>query len=137
MKELLILMILASWGLSGSTDHQGAGSKAAPAPAAVSQEEPLPPLEFESALPESVRLSIDRPFTGDLDEMVKRRMIRVGVTFNRTHYFVDNGIQRGVAYEYLKMFEDTLNKKLKTGNLKVHVVFVPVSPHQSPREPGV
>ena len=71
-------------------------------------------------------MSIDRPFTGDLDEMVKRRMIRVGVTFNRTHYFVDNGIQRGVAYEHLKMFEDSLNKKLKTGNLKVHVVFVPM-----------
>ena len=75
---------------------------------------------------ESVRLSIDRPFTGDLDEMVKRRMIRVGVTFNRTHYFVDNGVQRGAVYEHLKLFEDTLNKKLKTGNLKVNVVFVPL-----------
>ena len=120
-------MILSSWGCSGTTANQDAGSTAAPAPAAVSQEEqPLPPLEYESALPESVRLSIDRPFTGDLDEMVKRRMIRVGVTFNRTHYFVDHGVQRGVAYEHLKMFEDALNKKLKTGNLKVHVVFVPL-----------
>ena len=51
-------------------------------------------------------MSIDRRFTGDLDEMVKRRMIRVGVTFNRTHYFVDNGVQRGVVYEHLKLFED-------------------------------
>ena len=41
-------------------------------------------------------------------------------------YFVDNGVQRGVVYEHLKMFEDTLNKKLKTGNLKVNVVFVPL-----------
>ncbi len=123
----LVLMILSSWGCSGTTANQDGGSTAAPAPAAVSQEEkPLPPLEYESALPESVRLSIDRPFTGDLDEMVKRRMIRVGVTFNRTQYFVDHGVQRGAAYEHLKMFEDTLNKKLKTGNLKVHVVFVPL-----------
>ena len=60
-------------------------------------------------------------FTGDLDEMVKRRVIRVGVTFNRTHYFIDKGQQRGLAYESIKLFEDDLNADLKTGNLKVHV----------------
>ena len=32
--------------------------------------------------------------------MIKRRVIRVGVTFNRTFYFVDKGAQRGIAYEY-------------------------------------
>ena len=117
----LILIILSSWACSAPTDT------AAPAPAAVAQEEkPLPPLEYESALPESVRLLIDRPFTGDLEEMVTRRMIRVGVSFNRTLYFVDHGVQRGAAYEQFKMFEDTFNKKRKTGNLKVQVVFVPL-----------
>ena len=39
-----------------------------------------------------------KPFTGDLDEMIKRRVIRIGVTFNRTFYFVDKGVQHGVAY---------------------------------------
>ena len=39
------------------------------------------------------------PFTADLDEMVKRRAIRVGVTFNRTHYFIDRGQERGLTYE--------------------------------------
>ena len=47
------------------------------------------------ALPESARSLLDQPFTGDLDEMVKRRIIRAGVTFNRTHYFIDKGQQRG------------------------------------------
>jgi membrane-bound lytic murein transglycosylase MltF len=123
----LLLTIVSSWGCSGPADDQDAGSPATPAPAAISKEEaPLPPLEYESALPESIRSLIDRPFTGDLDEMVKRRMIRVGVTSNRTHYFVDNGIQRGATYEYLKMFEDTLNKELQTGNLEVLVIFVPL-----------
>ncbi len=122
---LAILMTLSSSGCSGPTEEQDAASIPTPA-AEVSQEVPLAPLEYQSALPESIRLSIDRPFTGDLDEMVKRRMIRVGVRFNRTLYFVDNGIQRGAVYEYLTMFEDTLNKKLRTGNLKVHVVFVPL-----------
>jgi hypothetical protein len=38
---------------------------------------------------------MDKPFTGDFDALVKRRSIRVGVTFNRTHYFIDKGQERG------------------------------------------
>ena len=73
---------------------------------------------------------MDKPFTGDFDEMVKRRAIRVGVTFNRTHYFIDKGQERGLTYEALKLFENDLNTDLKTGNLKVHVVIVPMSRDQ-------
>src|SRR6185436_20321489 len=57
------------------------------------------------ALPEDVRLVLDKPFTGDFDEMVKRRAIRVAVTYNRTHYFIDKGQERGITYEVLKSFE--------------------------------
>ena len=73
---------------------------------------------------------MDKPFTGDFDEMVKRRAIRVAVTFNRTHYFIDQGQERGITYEALKQFENDLNADLKTGNLKVHVVIVPMSRDQ-------
>jgi len=110
---------------------QPAAEQAAPAgpvtaaPGAAA-EEPLPPPKFETELPDEVRTALERTFTGDLDEMVKRRLIRAGVTFNRTHYFVDKGVQRGALYEYGKLFEDELNKKLKTGNLKIHVFFVPL-----------
>ena len=31
--------------------------------------------------------------------------IRVGVTFNRTHYFIDKGQERGLTYQTLKLFE--------------------------------
>ncbi len=82
------------------------------------------------ALPEVVRDLIDKPFTGDFDEMVKRRAIRVAVTFNRTHYFVDKGQERGITYEALKAFENDLNTDLKTGNLRVHVVIVPMARDQ-------
>ena len=51
------------------------------------------------------RSIIDTPFTGDFDEIVKRRLIRVGVTFNRTHYFIDRGAEHGITYEALKLFE--------------------------------
>lgn len=70
---------------------------------------------------------MDKPFTGDLDALIQRRLIRVAVTYNRTHYFVDQGQERGLAYETLKKFENDLNTGLKTGNLKVHVVLMPMS----------
>src|SRR5262249_49647495 len=60
------------------------------------------------------------------DGMIKRRIIRVGVTFNRTFYFIDKGTQRGLSYEYATLFEDALNKKLNTGNIRAHVVLLPL-----------
>jgi membrane-bound lytic murein transglycosylase MltF len=97
----------------------------APAPA---DDAPIPATASPyDALPEAVRLMMDKPFTGDFDEMVKRRAIRVGVTFNRTHYFIDKGQERGLTYESLQLFEKDLNADLKTGNLKVHVVIVPMT----------
>jgi len=73
---------------------------------------------------------MDKPFTDDFDAMVKRRAIRVAVTFNRTHYFIDKGQERGLTYEALKSFETDLNTDAKTGNLKIHVVIVPMSRDQ-------
>ncbi len=100
-------------------------------PAAPAEEAPIPETDSPyDALPEGVRLTMDQPFTGDFDEMVQRRAIRVAVTFNRTHYFIDQGQERGLTYEALKSFENDLNTDLKTGNLKVHVVIVPLSREQ-------
>jgi membrane-bound lytic murein transglycosylase MltF len=73
---------------------------------------------------------MDKPFKGDLDEMVKRRLIRVAVTYNRTHYFIDHAEERGLAYESIKLFEADLNKRLKTGKLPVNVVAIPMSREQ-------
>jgi membrane-bound lytic murein transglycosylase MltF len=66
-------------------------------------------------------------WTGDLDEMTKRRVIRVLVAYNRTNYFLDKDTQRGTAYDAMTLFEKELNQKLKLGKLGLHVVFIPVS----------
>jgi membrane-bound lytic murein transglycosylase MltF len=88
-------------------------------------EAPLPPSELETRLPPSVREAVLRPFTGDLDELVERRAVRVGVTFNRTFYFVDRGAQRGIAYEYGQLMEERLNKHFRTGTSnRIHVIFM-------------
>ena len=62
--------------------------------------------------------------------MIERRIIRMLVTFSRTNYFLDGGEHRGITYEAGKFFEEELNKKLGTKNLRVNVVFVPVTRDQ-------
>ncbi len=64
---------------------------------------------------------------GDFDAMRKRRVIRALVVFNKTNYFIDKGTPRGITYEALKLFEDEINRKYKTGNLKINVAFIPVA----------
>lgn len=75
---------------------------------------------------------IQKPWTGDLEAMKERRIIRVLTIYSKTFYFVDKGTQRGATYDWFRLFEKELNKQLasaKSGakkHLKVHVVFVPV-----------
>jgi membrane-bound lytic murein transglycosylase MltF len=66
-------------------------------------------------------------FKGDLAEMKKRRVVRAAVAYNRTHYFIDQGVQRGMAYEMLKLWETELNAGSKSLTDKVNVVFIPMS----------
>jgi membrane-bound lytic murein transglycosylase MltF len=95
---------------------------------AVNEDETLPQTASPyDGLSAGIRDSMDQVFTGDLDDMVKRRFIRVAVTFNRTHYFIDQGQERGLTYEALKSLEEDLNADLKTGLIRVHVVIVPMS----------
>ena len=100
-------------------------------PAKPGDDQPLPAVASPyDALPQETRALLDQPFKGDLDEMIKRRLIRAGVVFNRTQYFIDKGVQRGISYESLHLLEEELNKRLKTGLLKVHVALVPLSRDQ-------
>ncbi len=80
----------------------------------------------EEILPESLQ-ELDAVWTGDFEEMVKRRVIRALVVYSQRFYFIDAGIQRGIAYEQLQQFEEAVNKKLNQGLLKVQVMIIPVS----------
>ena len=71
-----------------------------------------------------------KPWTGDLDGMVRRRVIRALVVYSKTLYFIEGGRQFGVSYEGLKAFEQDLNRKLKSGGTKVEVIFLPVQRDQ-------
>jgi membrane-bound lytic murein transglycosylase MltF len=123
----------------GSTSNETTPPPAASSPAAAPSSTPAPapatppddpkdalPPPPESPLPAELRRIVDQTFSGDFDQMVSRRIIRAGVPFNRTFFFIDKGTPRGLSYEYLTLFEESLNKQLKTGNLKVHLVMVPM-----------
>jgi membrane-bound lytic murein transglycosylase MltF len=74
----------------------------------------------------SAALSIARkPWTGDLDAMIKRRVVRVLVPHSKTHYYVDRGQPRGIAYEAVNAWAEGLNKG--RGHLKVIVAFLPTT----------
>jgi membrane-bound lytic murein transglycosylase MltF len=66
-------------------------------------------------------------WTGDLDGMIKRRMIRVLVPYSKTYYFVDRAVQRGISYDVTRLLEADLNRKLKTGRLRLSVLCIPVN----------
>src|SRR5262249_55474007 len=59
---------------------------------------------------------VDQPWKGDLDQMIKRRRVRVLVTYSKTFYFLDRGRQRGATYDAMHAFEDELNKRLGNGH---------------------
>ena len=77
--------------------------------------------------------SATKPWIGDLDGMIERRVIRVLTVYSKTFYFVDRGVQRGTTYDFFRVFEEDLNKKmtkdkkLKNKALKVRVMFIPVA----------
>ena len=114
---LILFALVSGCSPSGGQKKPAAGEEKATASAPV----------YLSALPAALRNRVDERYTGDLDGMVKRRLVRVAVPFNRTSYFIDKGVQRGFSYEYVKLFEEDLNKKLNSGNLKVNVVILPLS----------
>ena len=87
--------------------------------AAAFQAQAPPPAQWEA-------LQVLQPWTGDLDGMVRRRVIRALVVYSKTLYFIEGGRQYGVSYEGLKAFEADLNRKLRARGAKVEVLFLPV-----------
>jgi len=74
-----------------------------------------------------------KPWSGDLDGMIERRLIRVLTVYSKTFYFVNKGVQMGGVPDIFRIFEEDLNKKLakekklKQKALKVRVIFIPVA----------
>ena len=94
-------------------------------------DEDLPlPLSRLADSPSLSSAALGELWTGDLDTMAERRVIRVLVVYSRTFYFLDGVVQRGLAYDAMKEFEIFVNRKLKTKTLKLRMMFIPVATEQ-------
>lgn len=70
-----------------------------------------------------------KTWTGDFDEMMKRRKIRVLVPYSRTLFYIDKGRERGLTAELVRDFERYINKKYKKQLKKrpITVYIIPTS----------
>ena len=66
-----------------------------------------------------------KQWTGDLDALLKHRVIRVGVPYSKTFFYQVKGAEHGIAYDMGKEFEAYLNKKYpqKRKNIKIEVLI--------------
>jgi membrane-bound lytic murein transglycosylase MltF len=76
--------------------------------AAAATAQTTPPLT--PATPRKLAIA-NKPWTGDFDKMLERRMIRVYAPFSRSLYFSDKGRERGLAVELVHDWEKYINFK--------------------------
>jgi membrane-bound lytic murein transglycosylase MltF len=144
MRILLpILLCLLFTACDSTTDSAGDGAKEhatqleqVPAGAdtvAAPQQEPPTAAEGETEAGANEsgvgppKLRLFEPWTGDLDGMEVRRVIRVLTVYGLPRYFLDGPEERGVTYELFEQFEEFINQRLERGHLKVHVILIPVA----------
>lgn len=67
--------------------------------------------------------------TGDFDQMLERRVIRVAVPASRTLYFNDKGRERGITADTVRDFERYVNQKYikQLGRRPLTVVMLPTT----------
>ena len=65
------------------------------------------------------------PWTGDLDGMVERNMIRIAIPYGIATYFLDGPAQKGPTYDLAVTFEQNLKKKLGLKDTDLTMVVVP------------
>lgn len=83
-----------------------------------------PAIDAEQFFP--VLEASESKFTGDLQEMYKRHMIRALVSYNRTNFFISNGAGKGFEYELLEQYKIFVNKKLSRRQIRTEFVYIPV-----------
>jgi membrane-bound lytic murein transglycosylase MltF len=66
----------------------------------------------------------NKPWQGDFDAMLERRLVRVLVPYSRTFFFNDRGRESGIAVGFVRDFERHVNQKYAKQLAKRPVTFV-------------
>ena len=69
----------------------------------------------------------NEPWTGDFDQMLERRVIRVLAPYSRTLFYVDKGHERGITVGLMREFERYVNSRYakQLGNRPLTVFLIP------------
>jgi membrane-bound lytic murein transglycosylase MltF len=120
LPSLAVLALVAGCGPKPeAADRTEGADTLAATPALADTGAPVPLLDLATA--QVLRLT--EVWTGDFDGTSDRRFIRVLVPFSRTLYYLDRGVQKGIAFESLREFE----KQLPAGpnGVRLKVVIIP------------
>jgi len=137
------LLLMAALALTAACSQEASSSAEqatqASGAAATALESPIDPGSVDQAMENRPSLEqlqkklglkvMTDAWSGDLDGMMKRRVIRVLTVYGLGRYFIDGAQEHGVAFESMKAFETALNKGLDTVE-QVNMIFIPVSRDQ-------
>jgi membrane-bound lytic murein transglycosylase MltF len=92
----------------------------------------LSPLGLHAQPTDTVRgltTRLQGAFTGDFDELLKHRAIRVSAPYSRSLYFNDKGHERGISADFVRDLERHLNQKYakQLGKRPITVVIRPTT----------
>ena len=112
----LMVSAVAALGFAAGAGAQKANEKT-PVVSGSAKQEAAEARRFEIA---------SKPWSGDFDGMLERRLIRIYVPYSRSLYFVDKGRERGISAYLIRDFERWVNhkyaKQLQKRPLTVFVV---------------
>jgi membrane-bound lytic murein transglycosylase MltF len=127
LRRILLILFFLGTILLPLACNKGQGSQ--PVATAAKREPTLLPTPPSSSKGLSLPVNFERR-TGDLDDMVRRRNIRVLVIPTPIGFFYNKGIPRGAVYETVEELQKFVNKKLKSGTMGVKITYLPVAPSQ-------
>lgn len=116
--SLVTSLIVAVTGLCGELTVARAAAQQDKPPAAQRPQSPARQLSLTN-----------KPWQGDFDAMMERRVIRVLVPYSRTLYFNDKGRERGVTADNVRDFERYINKAYasRLDKRPITVFIIPVT----------
>jgi membrane-bound lytic murein transglycosylase MltF len=125
----LACLMLAACGDPTATESREQATSVAPVATSTEEQstDPVAPTADE----ETQELYLFREtWTGDLDVMEERRVIRVLTVYGVGRYYMDGAQEKGLVKELTRLLERFINKRLQRKNVIVHVVAIPVARNQ-------
>lgn len=125
---IVLALGLIGYGLQRGGDDDAMPSPASqPGPAAVEATPgpDLTPLDAENEL--GPRYDRIQTWTGDLDAMAERRVIRLLTVYSVGRYYLEDAQERGLVREVATRFEDFINRRYGNPSVRIHVAVVPVA----------